>query len=163
MRSAKQSWIEHSFDEFGSLVLGYTKAIVGDAHQAEDIMQNIFVKLWKVKDFQAIENTKAYILAIARNEAYTHIRKRKKISSLSVVAHCDIFASSDPLRKICIEEALQQLPQEQREIVFLKIYAQLTFQKIADTLEIPLNTAGSRYRYAMEKLSELLGDKKNVS
>ena len=47
------------------------------------------------------------------------------------------------------------------KLFFLKIYAQLTFQEIADTLDISANTAGSRYRYAMEKLSEFLGDKKN--
>ena len=39
--STKQVWIEHQFDELGSLILGYIKAIVGDSHQAEDVLQNV--------------------------------------------------------------------------------------------------------------------------
>ena len=55
MSLTKQSWIEHAFDELGSLVLGYIKAIVSDAHQAEDLVQNVFVKLWAVEDPGSIE------------------------------------------------------------------------------------------------------------
>ena len=157
-RCTKDQWMENVFDEYGGLVLNYIKTIVGDAHQAEDVMQNVFVKLWKIEVF-TISNIKAYIITAARNEALTYIRKRSKTHIPSIVKDCQLFSrGEDPLRKMCIEEALLQLPQEQREIVFLKIYAQLTFQKIADTLNIPLNTASSRYRYAMEKLSQILGE-----
>ncbi|WP_372367993.1 RNA polymerase sigma factor [Candidatus Uabimicrobium sp. HlEnr_7] len=160
MVTNKEVWVQGVFDELGALVLSYIKTIVGDVHQAEDILQNVFVKLWKI-NIQSITNTKAYILTTARNESYTHIRKNKKFSA-HVAVDCQIFSkTTDPLRKICIEEALLKLPQEQREIIFLKIYAQLTFQKIADTLKIPINTASSRYRYAMEKLSDLLGETNN--
>lgn len=55
-----------------------------------------------------------------------------------------------------IESALAALPPEQREIVQLKVYEDWTFQEIADLLAIPLNTAASRYRYAMDKLRDRL-------
>ncbi len=51
-----------------------------------------------------------------------------------------------------LNSALLSLPQEQLEIVNLKIYQQLTFQTISEVLKISINTAASRYRYAIEKL-----------
>ena len=56
-----------------------------------------------------------------------------------------------------IEQALRSLPVEQREVVHMKVYEQMTFQQIADELAISINTAASRYRYAMDKLRLLLG------
>ncbi|BBM85262.1 RNA polymerase sigma factor [Candidatus Uabimicrobium amorphum] len=158
-KSTKELWMENVFDDFGGLILNYIKTIVGDAHQAEDVMQNVFIKLWKT-EIETLSNVKAYVITAARNEALTYIRKRNKTHLRPIAKECQLFSREEnTLRKMCIEEALLELPQEQREIVFLKIYAQLTFQKIADTLNIPLNTASSRYRYAMEKLSQILGEK----
>lgn len=158
VKSAKELWMENAFNEYGGIMLNYIKTIVGDVHQAEDVIQNVFIKLWKIK-VQEISNAKAYMISAARNEALTYIRKRNKTPLRPIAKECQVFCRSEnTLRKMCIEEALFQLPQEQREIVFLKIYVQLTFQKIADTLNIPLNTASSRYRYAMEKLAQILGE-----
>lgn len=160
MKKNKEKWIETVFDELGTLAFGYIKAMVKDAHFAEDILQNVFLKLWKV-DEQSIQNPKAYILTMARNESLTHIYKREKTKLHALGDSFEIFESKDTvncLETMCIEEALLKLPTEQREVVFLKIYAQLTFQSIADTLSVSINTASSRYRYGMEKLCELLGD-----
>jgi RNA polymerase sigma-70 factor (ECF subfamily) len=51
-----------------------------------------------------------------------------------------------------IEEALKTLPDYYKEVILLKIWGDLTFEEIAETLDIPMNTAASRYRYALEKL-----------
>ena len=53
-----------------------------------------------------------------------------------------------------LELAIRELPPEQQEVVTLKIWGDLTFQEIGETLDISLNTAASRYRYAMDKLKE---------
>ena len=55
-----------------------------------------------------------------------------------------------------IEAALQRLPAEQREVLVLKIWNELTFEQIAETLGIPPNTAASRYRYALAALRKEL-------
>jgi len=51
---------------------------------------------------------------------------------------------------------LAQLPPAQREVIVLKVYRDKTFQQIATTLDLSLNTVASRYRYGMEKLRALL-------
>jgi len=51
-----------------------------------------------------------------------------------------------------IDRAMKQMPKKFREVVMLKIWSELTFAQIAETLDIPLNTAASRYRYGLESL-----------
>jgi RNA polymerase sigma-70 factor (ECF subfamily) len=55
-----------------------------------------------------------------------------------------------------VAAALRSLPEEQRSVAHLKLWGGLTFEEIAHTQNIPLNTAASRYRYAIEKLRTLL-------
>jgi len=55
-----------------------------------------------------------------------------------------------------IEAALRKLPPDQREVLHLKVYENKTFRQIEELIGIPLNTAASRYRYAIDKLREIL-------
>jgi RNA polymerase sigma-70 factor (ECF subfamily) len=57
-----------------------------------------------------------------------------------------------------VREALQALPEEQREVVVLKVYDQLTFAEIGRTVRASVNTVASRYRYGLQKLRKVLGD-----
>ena len=54
-----------------------------------------------------------------------------------------------------IQAAMSQLPDIYREVVTLKVWGELTFAEIADSLNIPANTAASRYRYGLEELRKL--------
>jgi RNA polymerase sigma-70 factor (ECF subfamily) len=56
---------------------------------------------------------------------------------------------------VVIQEAMQKLPEIYREVVTLKIWGELTFAEIAVSLNIPANTAASRYRYGLEELRKL--------
>ena len=55
-----------------------------------------------------------------------------------------------------IEEVIRKLPAEQREVLHMKIYEDKTFSEIGEMIGVPVNTAASRYRYAMNKLKEML-------
>ena len=74
--------------------------------------------------------------------------------------HFSAFApTSDPDEAAFRNElatALGELPADQRAVVHLKLWAGLTFEEIAATLEIPLNTAASRYRYGLDKMRDQL-------
>ena len=58
--------------------------------------------------------------------------------------------------RAALADALAELPAEQRAVVHLKFWEGLTFEQIAEALDIPLNTAASRYRYGLDKLREWL-------
>jgi len=156
-----QALVEAVAENMSASLLGYIKALLQDKSLAEDIFQNVFCKLWKTKiSVEEITNLKAFVFKIAKNEIWRELGK--KHSRLRIVEDSDIFEAveekTSELDAICIEESLLKIPKEQREVIYLKIYGQLTFQEIADTLGTSKSTITSRYRYAIEKMRELLGD-----
>lgn len=64
--------------------------------------------------------------------------------------------SNDCPLGVDLEQAVKALPPLYREVVVLKVWSGLTFQQVADTLGVPLNTAASRYRYAIDRLRTVL-------
>ena len=67
-----------------------------------------------------------------------------------------LFPSDDDSFLLAVETALQDLPQEQRAVLHLKLWENLTFAQIGEALEISPHTAASRYRYGLDKLRDLL-------
>lgn len=132
-------------------------ARVGDKGAAEDLLQEVFLALLdrgrKVAD---IRNLPAYLFAIARHKASQLNNHRPPLENLSDIELIDAEAS--PAEAVAVKAGLNQLPAEQREVVVLKVWHDLTFEEIGQALEISPNTAASRYRYAMEKLRVILGE-----
>jgi RNA polymerase sigma-70 factor (ECF subfamily) len=67
-------------------------------------------------------------------------------------------ATADRAEVLALQKALRELPEDQREVVFLRIWSGMTLQEIAEATEVTLNTAASRYRYALDKLRDRLGE-----
>jgi RNA polymerase sigma-70 factor, ECF subfamily len=109
-----------------------------------------------------VKNLQAYLFAMARNEAVTLMRRQARRAEpprpddLWLVSMAPDTAQED--NGDAVRRALSDLPEQQRTVVVLKIYEDMTFQQIADALGISINTAASRYRYAMDKLRGLLKD-----
>jgi len=105
-----------------------------------------------------IENLRAYLYRSARNEANRFLSQRR--------AHPTVDADSVPLLVEAPQErveqardlsvALAKVPAQQREVIVLKLYHQMTFDEIAHMTGVSLNTAASRYRYGMEKARRFL-------
>ena len=67
-----------------------------------------------------------------------------------------VFPSDDDAFRLAVETSLEKLTPEQRAVLHLKLWENLSFAKIAETLDISQNTAASRYRYALDKLRNVL-------
>ncbi len=137
-------------------------AMLGSPADAQDALGEIFLKL-AGKDLRRLRNPRAYLLAAARNQAIHLLRRRQQELPADPDGPCFFAAASlnpeQGLLARLVETALRQLPAEQREVVVLKVYEDLTFAEIADITHTRPNTAASRYRYAIEKLRHLLGEK----
>jgi RNA polymerase sigma-70 factor (ECF subfamily) len=110
-----------------------------------------------------VRDERGFLLRLAHNAAIDLIRRRDaRERNYHQLARepISLFAqSADPDERIFREklaEALGELPAEQRAVAHLKLWEKLTFEAIAETLEIPLNTAASRYRYGLDKLRDRL-------
>ncbi|HTI51039.1 MAG TPA: sigma-70 family RNA polymerase sigma factor, partial [Planctomycetaceae bacterium] len=99
----------------------------------------------------------AYLLRIVRNEALKIAQRKRGDQLLSSMA--EVWAKEeldDSDSRQFIRQALQKLPSSQAEVVVLKIWEGMTFAEIAEVLGESPNTAASRYRYALQKLSQYL-------
>jgi RNA polymerase sigma-70 factor (ECF subfamily) len=131
---------------------------------AEDVVQEAFVRYWRHQrhlpgDPQALLVTSIRRAALdhARRNARRAAREEKSDGGLEDRDGAfEPAPGEDADRRRELEGALQRLPTGQREVLVLKIWNELTFEQIGETLEIPANTAASRYRYALAALRKEL-------
>lgn len=137
---------------------------------AEDCLQDAMVRLWRSGMIETGEDGSAQpslagaftqIRRSAIDQARKNIRRANRedraleMGEFSDVVWFDNVLEQDE-RAAQIEQALKTLPDYYQEVITLKIWGDLTFEEIAETLDIPMNTAASRYRYALEKLRRTL-------
>jgi RNA polymerase sigma-70 factor (ECF subfamily) len=115
----------------------YVMSVVHDHHEAEDITQNVFAKLMKaIKRYEQREVPfAAWIMRVARNAALDHMRGRRAIPTEEVRIADSGQAQTSISRGRDLREALEQLPDDQREVLVLRHIAGLSPVEIADTLE----------------------------
>ncbi|MBK7878586.1 MAG: sigma-70 family RNA polymerase sigma factor [Planctomycetes bacterium] len=141
------------YDRHAVRMLAVARAIAGSAADAEDAVHETFLDLYRSRGALAsARDERAYLVRAVRNAAL-RVRDRRRDEPLER----DPAAASSPDRDMELERALATLPAEQREVLALKLDAELTFEQIGAVLAIPANTASSRYRYALEKLRAALG------
>ena len=147
------------YDEHAPALYRLLLAILGSAEDAQDTLGEVFLKVAR-RDLRRIRNPRAYLLASARHQAVSMLRRRGREILADPGDHRFFDAASlDPRRALTAnraEAALRELPPEQREVVVLKVYEGLAFAEIAAITRARPNTVASRYRYAMEKLRRAL-------
>ena len=145
------------FSEFGPGLLLFARQWVRSPTDAEDIVQEAFVKFWR-RNHQ-IDN-RALLYATVRSIALDLIRRDSRRARREAEAFSDAEQSSEPQFELGDESqraliaAVDRLPHEQREVLVMKIWNELTFAEIATALGISNNTAASRYRYALNALKK---------
>ena len=155
-----RSALTRLYDVAAPRLLRYAETLTRNRADAEDAMQSALVKVArKPKQLANAEKPWAYLVRVVRNEALKVIGRRKPIASLASLlqawrpVECPLEQQESREK---VQEAVAKLPAEQAEVVVLKIWEQFTFAEIADLINESPNTAASRYRYALEKLSRHL-------
>jgi len=147
------------WDRYAGDLFAFLQALLCSGHDAEDVLQTVFVRIVRKRRYLAgAQSLDGYVFQIARNEAASFLRlRRRRYSGDQWLQAAEIDTRTDEWAEQ-LQAALAALPQEQREIVVLKIYRDKTFQEISEILGVSPNTAASRYRYGIEKLRALLKD-----
>ena len=138
----------------------YFTSFTGGEADAKDLLQELFIKLARQPIPAGVLNVRAWLLRLAHHQAIDWLRKHQVRRRAEEAAPPEMFAAQDDPDQAelarRLTRALTILPLEQRSVAQLKLWDGLTFEEIAEVQGIPLNTAASRYRYALEKLrSEL--------
>jgi RNA polymerase sigma-70 factor (ECF subfamily) len=148
--------------EHGPALVLLARQWVPDRADAEDIVQEAFVRFWRARHRAA--DPVAYLYACVKRFAWEWLRgkrrraRREQAVARPELASGELFAgpSEQAERRAAIADALGRLPEAQREVVVMKIWGELSFPQIAAALAIPVDTAASRYRYALAKLRDQL-------
>src|SRR3954469_13337095 len=152
------SW-QNWFQLYGPKLLLCARQWTRSVADAEDVVQEAFVRFWRHQRNLPGEPM-ALLVTSVRRAAFDLARRdgrrvaREERSSGDVEESPRVFqtALEGDERRAAIEGALQRIPPEQREVLVLKIWGELTFEQIAAELDASPNTVASRYRYALGAL-----------
>lgn len=151
--------------------------LVKDKYIAEDIFQEAFLKIIKtMRDGKYSEQGKflPWAIRVAHNLCMDHFRRTRKDIPVTFADGRDISdviplmvgSPADNMERsqtnAGVRQLIEQLPEDQREVIVLRMYADLSFKEIADITSVSINTALGRMRYGLINLRKMIQDKQMV-
>jgi RNA polymerase sigma-70 factor (ECF subfamily) len=146
------------YDRYAGLVNGIARRVLGDATEAEDVVQTVFVQLWQQAGRYSPDrgSVPAWIGTMARTRAVDALRKHisRRESPEHIVPDGPAVTMIADL--LAVREAVHNLPESQRQALELAFYEGLTQTEIAERLHRPLGTIKTRTRSALRHLRATL-------
>ena len=164
--------VEALYDRYARLVFSTAYRVLGDAHAAEDVVQDVFVRLWRTPERYVEERGRflGWMLSVTRNRAIDEVRSRRRRpltesqvwdpdeagslaeGTASTAASREMASAELVDQREMVRAALADLPEEQRVAIELAYYSGLTQAQIAERLATPLGTVKTRMRLGMRKM-----------
>ncbi|HCO93483.1 MAG TPA: hypothetical protein DIU00_05960 [Phycisphaerales bacterium] len=153
------------YEKYAGDMLTLAGNLLDDKVGAEDIVQDVFIKLVEsVGTFQLTGSLKSYLATCVANRSRDCIRRRvrqrnamaKQAEKTPVETKSTVHLAirSEQLHKL--SDAITELPYEQREAIALRIHGNLRFRQIAELQNVSTKTVQSRYRYGLDRLRSTL-------
>lgn len=151
------------YDNYGTTIYGVIRRTIADEQVAQDVLQEVFVKIWNNIDGYDPQKARIYtwMINIARNAAIDKLRSKGEIMKRKIQNDEDVvYESGQDLNTekqtdaIGLWKAVEGLKPEYATIINLAYHKGFTQTEIAETLDIPLGTVKTRMRQAMKILKE---------
>ncbi len=157
IRQGDRDGLREIYEAYIAFIYTTVYALVLNKENAEDLTSEFFIKFWRIAGgYQAGSGHRGWMATIARNMTLDFLRKQKRELLMDEIpeeaAMQEHSVESEVIGELSIDEALAMLNEKEREIVNYKIIGSMTFQEIADLLQIPMGTVTWRYRNAITKL-----------
>jgi RNA polymerase sigma-70 factor (ECF subfamily) len=143
--------VRRLYEDHARGLLAYACTFVASFATAEDVLHQVFERLLR-GDLAITGAPVSYLHRAIRNASLNKIRD----SAAHVNFDEGWLDSPSGMEQTAVElqSALRELPEQQREVILLHVWGQMSFEEVGAALEIPPNTAASRYRYGLSKLRE---------
>ncbi|MHC4645336.1 MAG: RNA polymerase sigma factor [Planctomycetota bacterium] len=156
--------LERIYDKYECYLITVATALLNNIDAAEDVLHDFFVSFVKSADkIKMSGNLKAYLATCVANLARNRIRRRQleptALDENDLVASAVLGPDSLAIQEEetgILNQAMSQLPYEQREVIVLHLQANMKFTQIAELRSTSVNTIRSRYRYGLDRLRSLL-------
>jgi RNA polymerase sigma-70 factor (ECF subfamily) len=149
--------VRELYELHGRALLAYACAFLHDPAEAEDVLHQVFLQL--LRDGGTRIESPGYLFRAVRNRVLNHLRGRSREVTLDDAPDGNAQWLESPSNStetaLALQSALRTLPEEQREVIVLRVWGQLTFEEVAAVVGVSPNTAASRYRYGLAKLNEV--------
>jgi RNA polymerase sigma-70 factor, ECF subfamily len=153
--------IEALYRQYGAALVLFASTISGDRARAQDAVHQVFLKAMESGSLNRAIDKKAYLFGCVRNAVLNDVKYRGRTADLDVNSAWFTPPDRDYAGEQNLRRALGDLPADQREVIVLHIWGELTFLEIAELLSISSNTVASRYRYALARLRGAMLVKEN--
>ena len=152
---SQTDWCEALYHEKAAELLLYGRALGLSHNESEDVLQETFIALMRLKD--APSEPTHYCIRTFRNRTFNYRRSlwRRLAREWESLRWFERNPGEDAAERAAMK-ALSELPPEQREVIVLKIWHEYTFEEIGELIDISPNTAAGRYRYGLQKLRQCL-------
>jgi RNA polymerase sigma factor (sigma-70 family) len=161
LAAGEEGAINECYSALGPMVLGYLRRFVS-RDESEDVLQRVFYEVWRNRDrYDPTRSLEAWVLGIARKRAIDQLRRRHAnvvpIEELRHIAGEDGRDLAERYARASeVRGALERLPREQREVLTLAYFGDLTQTEIADRLGVPLGTVKARTFRGLRRLADLI-------
>lgn len=176
LRSKEQGALEELYDRYERLVYSFAYRMSQNAQMAEDIVQEVFTKLWKNHAPYTEDKGKfsSWLLTMTRNASLDTLRKKGKQQEVGLLdkdaEQMKIPVDEMPEQMLewkekgtVLRKAIKRLKEEQQTIVELFYFHGLSQESISSKLDIPLGTVKSRIRLALQHLRKHLESERGMS
>jgi len=161
IKAGKIKYFEKIIDAYEGNVYGFIYSIVKDSSHTEDLVQETFIKVFRnIETYDEDKRFSTWLLTIARNLAYDHLRKNTK---LRVVDSVDDVVRETPETEMLtrefnknIDDMVQQLPEQQSQLIYMKYFEELSYNEIAIRLCIETKTVKWQLYDARKKLQKMM-------
>jgi len=171
-RNGSEAAFEVLVDKYKSRVFTTIHMIVKDQGVAEDLLQDVFVKVVQTLNSDRYNEEgkfQPWLMRIAHNLAIDHFRKMKRYPSVVMEDGSNIFntlqfadENVEDLRikdetYALVQQLIEELPESQKQVLIMRHYMDLSFQEISEQTGVSINTALGRMRYALINMRKKLG------
>lgn len=149
------------YRRFSAPLFNFLLSLVSDQHAAEDLLQEVFLAVWKgAGRYRGAAAVKTWLFNIAYKQAVSHLRRRKEVLvddlDQIVAAPGSPGLSGDPIQNRIIIQALERLTPQHRAALELVLYYKMSYREAAEVLACPVGTVKSRVSYARRQLQAMI-------